>query len=388
MRIAFLFNHDQVHQIAHSLPIALALAKQAQGWEVLAVVTNDMLADEILRLAGGTFPPEVKLVRLRTKSPATKLVKRILNAVIPAGRFLIYRDNLDFFKSLDAIVVTERTSLLIKTRYGITLPAMILADHGAGDRAIGFDEKAALFDHILAAGPKIRDRMIAEAGVAPENISVTGYPKFDLFPPAKIRPKLFPNDQPTILYNPHVSPHLSSWYRLGTEVLTWFVDHPDYNLIFAPHIMLFERKMALSIDKLRIARTGAIPAAARNAPNILIDTGSAKLTDMSYTEAADIYLGDVSSQIYEFLRTPRPCLFLDAQDQQWQGDPNFAHWQTGPVIRSVDALGAGLERAVAEHQSSYKAEQQRLFDYTFLTDANPAGERAAARLMEWLKARH
>ena len=27
MRIGFLFNHDQVHQVAHSLPIALALAK-------------------------------------------------------------------------------------------------------------------------------------------------------------------------------------------------------------------------------------------------------------------------------------------------------------------------------------------------------------------------
>jgi hypothetical protein len=27
MRIGFLFNHDQVHQVAHSLPIALALAR-------------------------------------------------------------------------------------------------------------------------------------------------------------------------------------------------------------------------------------------------------------------------------------------------------------------------------------------------------------------------
>jgi hypothetical protein len=387
MRIGFLFNHDQVHQIAHSLPIALACAKQAKGWEVMVVVTNELLADEILRLAGGTLPPELNLVRLRAQSPATKLVKQLLDRVIPAGKFLIYRDNLDFFKSLDAIVVTERTSLMLKSRYNITQPAMILADHGAGDRAIGFDEKAAHFDHILAAGPKIRDRMIAEAGVSPENISVTGYPKFDLFPPAKVRPKLFPNDRPTVVYNPHVSPHLSSWYRLGEEVLNWFVDHPDYNLIFAPHIMLFERRMAMSIDKLRIARTGTIPAAARNAPNILIDTGSAKLTDMSYTEAADIYLGDVSSQIYEFLRTPRPCLFLDTQEQQWQGDPNFAHWQSGPVIKSVEMLGSGLEQAVAGHVSHFKAQQQRLFDYTFLTDSKPAGERAAARLLEWLGAR-
>lgn len=29
---------------------------------------------------------------------------------------------------------------------------------------------------------------------------------------------------------------------------------------------------------------------------------------MTYTPAADIYLGDVSSQSYEFLLDPRPCL--------------------------------------------------------------------------------
>src|SRR3546814_14679599 len=68
------------------------------------------------------------------------------------------------------------------------------------------------------------------------------------------------------------------------------------------------------------------------APNIHIDLGSAALTDMSYTNGADIYLGDVSSQIYEFLKSPRPCLFLNSHGIDPDRDPNFAHWQSGPVI--------------------------------------------------------
>ncbi len=48
---------------------------------------------------------------------------------------------------------------------------------------------------------------------------------------------------------------------------------------------------------------------------------------MSYTTAADIYLGDVSSQVYEFLYEPRPCLFLNSHEFAWKSDPNFAHWK-------------------------------------------------------------
>lgn len=47
-------------------------------------------------------------------------------------------------------------------------------------------------------------------------------------------------------------------------------------------------------------------------PNLHIDIGSDCSIDMTHTEAADIYLGEVSSQICEFLVRPRPCIFLSA----------------------------------------------------------------------------
>lgn len=56
----------------------------------------------------------------------------------PVRKIDMYRDNLDLFRSLDALVVTEKTSLIIKTGYGLDLP-IVHTRHGAGDRAIGVD---------------------------------------------------------------------------------------------------------------------------------------------------------------------------------------------------------------------------------------------------------
>src|SRR3546814_13919965 len=64
--------------------------------------------------------------------------------------------------------------------------------------------------------------------------------------------------------------------------------------------------------------------------------GSERSIDMSYTGSADLYLGDVSSQVAEYLYRPRPCVFLNAQGVDWQEDPNYRFWSLGPVIRSEE----------------------------------------------------
>lgn len=377
MRVGFLFNHDQIHQIRHSLPIALALSRQHNSIQAVIAVSSDLIAAEVRRLASELGSATLELVQLGLKSGPARVVGRALRGVAPIEKVLLYRDNLDFFRSLDALVVTERTSLMLKTQYGLTDLPMFLSDHGAGDRAVGFGATARRFDHILAAGPKIRDRMVRDAGVDPDRISVTGYPKFDLGPaPAFELPREWAG-RPTVLYNPHVSPHLSSWYRQGRAILEHFYNAPDYNLIFAPHIMLFHRKMVVSIDRPGLALPGTIPAKYRQAANILIDTGSRRSVDMSYTQAADIYLGDASSQVYEFIRQPRPCVFVNPRNLAWRGDPNFSHWRAGPVIETGEGLGEALERAVADHGAVYGPIQRELVDYTFDLRPEPAAQRAA-----------
>lgn len=380
VRIGFLYNHDQIHQIAHSLPIALALADL--GHYVCVAASSAAIVAEIERLAGHEGLKRIKLERLDTRRTSSRLLEKLLGEIVPARKLVIYRDNLDFFRSLDVLVVTERTSLLLKHRYGLRDLKLVLADHGAGDRAIGFGTSASQFDHILAAGPKIRDRLIAEAGVDSAAITITGYAKFDTGSTERPSLPVQTNGLPTVLYNPHLSPHLSSWYKMGKAVMNSFVKSRRYNLIFAPHIMMFHRRFVVTIDKLRIDSPGKLDPRWLAAPNIHVDTNSRALTDMTYTRAADVYLGDVSSQVYEFLRDPRPCLFLNAHHIAHQGDPNYAHWQAGPVLESTDDLDARIDAAIASHASTYRSVQQRLFDYTFDLSDEPSGRRAARAITE------
>jgi hypothetical protein len=272
--------------------------------------------------------------------------------------------------------VAEKTSLMLKTRYGLDRLKIVHTRHGAGDRAIGFNPASARFDHVLVSGEKIRRRLIEDAGVEANRISVVGYPKFDLHASTRTH-ALIDDGRPVVLYNPHVSPHLSSWYKMGRAVLDWFVEHDEYHLIFAPHVMLFERPFALTIDKLRIDRPGRIEERYLRAPNIHIDLGSRASSNMTYTNRADIYLGDVSSQVYEFLLNPRPCVFLDAQETDWADDRNYAHWHAGPVIDDPAFLGEALAQATREQGGRYAAAQRILFDQSFDLSETLSSVRAA-----------
>ena len=382
-RICFLFNHDQTHQLAHSLPIALALAARGEHRIVLAFAREAIRA-EIVRLADPALLAKVELVQLGLKSGASQALAGVLERVVPASKLLLYRDNLDFFRSFDAVVVSEKTSLLLKSRYDLTDLKLIHTRHGAGDRAIGFNRSSAGFDLVLVAGPKIRDRLIADAGLRPDQLAMVGYAKFDLCAHNRFQDNFPAPVRPTVIYNPHPSPKLSSWFKDGAQVLDAFRQQDRYNLIFAPHVMLFERKWVVTIDPPSIARVRAPETEFAQEKRIHIDIASSASSDMSYTNRADIYLGDVSSQIYEFLRTPRPCLFLNSHGVAWQGDPDYLHWQAGPVLDTPQGLLDAIDAAIASHPR-YATVQQALSDATFSLSDRPSAERAADAITAFLE---
>jgi hypothetical protein len=382
-RICFLFNHDQTHQLAHSLPIALALAARGEHRIVLAYARPAIRA-EIERQADPALLAKVELVHLTLKRSGSQALAGVLERLVPATKLLIYRDNLEFFRSFAAVVVAEKTSLLLKTRYGLNDVKLIHTRHGAGDRAIGFNPESAAFDLVLVSGPKIRDRLIADAGLAPEQIALVGYPKFDLCAGNRFAGTFPAPERPTVIYNPHPSPKLSSWFRHGAKVLEAFRNQDRYNLIFAPHVMLFARQWVVTVDPPSLARVTPPGAECAQQPRIHIDTGSAASSDMSYTNRADIYLGDVSSQVYEFLRAPRPCLFLNSHHVNWRSDPNYLHWQAGPVLENADGLLDQIDAAVAGHPD-YAGIQQSLIDATFSLSTRPSAERAADAITAFLE---
>jgi hypothetical protein len=375
MRIAFLFNHDQIHQIAHSLPIAIAMARSGNGADIVIATTNARLTTEVRRLLERSRII-LPVVELGVSSMSGRLFVKTFESLFPATKLAVYRDNLDFFRALDALIVAEKTSSILKTRYNLHDLKIIHTRHGAGDRAIGFNKASARFDHVLVAGEKIRQRLMAQTGIPPERLSVVGYPKFDLLDTAGPKLAMQENSRPTVLYNPHVSPHLSSWYRHGRAVLEYFLRSDRYNLIFAPHVMLFHRRFVLTIDPPRLHRPGMIDQPFYDAQNIHIDLDSPALSDMSYTRMADIYLGDASSQVYEFLYRLRPCIFLDSHHCNHRNNPDFAHWRAGTVIDHPDQLEAALFKATA-CPDAFLDEQHRMFAASFDLTEEPSSERAA-----------
>lgn len=375
MRIAFLFNHDQVHQVAHSLPIAMALADGGFPGEILVATTSPALEAEVRRMASTRIGRTIEHIELTT-SPISRRLDSLAGRLVPARKLLIYKDNLDFFRTIDLLVVAEKTSLTLK-RLGLHNLKIVHTRHGAGDRAIGFDAASAAFDHVLCSGPKIRDRLISQAGVLPHAISIVGYPKFDLIHEA-LPIRYLPTAGTVVLYNPHPAPHLSSWYRHGRSVFEQFATNDRLGLLFAPHVMLFQRDLVVTIDPPAVARPGRLPARFLRGDRVKVDLGSSASTDMRYTLASDIYLGDASSQVYEFLIRPRPCIFLNSRGHAWQGSPDFLHWTAGEVIERPDQLPDALARAEERHAGHYAQVQHRLFAETFDLDERPSAIRAAS----------
>ncbi len=372
MRIVFPYL-AQHHQIPHSLPIAIEIARRHPQCEVHVAYPGQGALPFIRRLVAeyaSDAPLHYDAMRL---DPVNRL--RRAHGLVPLKK-LAMLVNRQYFRGFDAIATPERTSLFLR-RIGVTRPRLIWTRHGAGDREVGFSRNVRQFDFVLMAGRRIEQRLLDANLIRPGAYSTGVYAKFDwLQQSLDSGTRLFDNTRPTVLYNPHFSPELSSWPRLGMQVLEHFARSERYNLIFAPHVRLF--------DPPRPSRYKPFAEFMR-LPHLRIDLGSERSIDMSYTRAADLYLGDVSSQVAEFVHRPRPCLFLNPNGHGWRGDPNFAFWNLGPVTRAVDQLEAQIDGAFASH-ASYEDAQRRYFQETFeLPAQHTSAARGADAIVEFLR---
>jgi len=381
IKVAFLYNHEAGHQVRHSAVVISALLDRYPAIDVTVLASSDTLLETVRGICGAA--PRCTFVKLEI--PAWhKPVAHVLDPMLPFSRLDHLYSNRALFATFDAVIVTEGTSLFLRKLKGLEHLKILRIDHGAGDRSIGFQPSFARNDLVLLAGPKLRDRFLQLGYLRPEQIAVVGYPKFDSVNISQRR-KFFADDKPVVLYNPHPEPRLSSWYDMGLDVLEYFYQSKDYNLIFAPHVMLFKRRIHMTLEGLTLRLRRDLPDKYQHCPHILIDTGSASSFDMTYTLAADIYLGDVSSQVYEFLVHPRPCIFLNGRDAAWRNDPNYAFWNFGEVVTDTAGLDRALAGAVADH-ARYKPVQERAIAATFDLQPTPSSVRAAAAIGGFLGA--
>lgn len=360
-----LLNIAQWHQALHVLPIAAALARRGDVDVHVAVARPSSIAParalcEALGATGVRFralwpKPFEALV-----APAEHPPKRLMLAAAAP-----------FLARCDALVAPERTSLFLK-RIGVRRPLMIHSDHGAGDRAVGYEPRIAQFDFALLAGAKQEARMLRERLIQPGRYRIVGYPKFEAAHASRDgEGRLFPVGRPTVLYNPHFDPELGSWDRRGLEVMQAFAGQSRFNLIFAPHLRLAQRVRGLAEQ---VAPFAALP-------HVHVDLGGPRSCDMTYTHAADVYLGDVSSQVYEFIARPRPCAFLDAGGVLDPHDPNTAHARLGPIGFEGDDVLALVDEAVQTF-GAYHAPQLAAFGHTFDLAERSCSERAAEAVVD------
>lgn len=368
MRILFLFIGEP-HHVFHALPIAAEMVAEGQAVEVAVASTDHLSVVEQVALAYPGFAPRVTLLGQRGFARWLRDKGLFRNPRLP-----ILFGALRFLRRFDAIVVPERTTTTIR-HFLSAKTRLIFTPHGAGDRAITFDARDRHFDFALVAGEKSEQRMLDAATIRPGHYAVSGYVKLDLMRRLqKSRAPLFANSRPTILYAPHFKRDLSSWDRLGRDVIAWFAAQDSYNLVVAPHVRLFAE--ASDTERMEVEKL-AVPG------KILIDLGSDRLFDMTYTSGADIYLGDVSSQVYEFLATPRPCVFLNAHGVDWVGDPDYLFWTLGDVIDDLDRLPDALASASGHHLRYAEAQRERLAESI---GGNPAGaaQRGAEAILRFL----
>ncbi|MFM6853924.1 MAG: hypothetical protein ACKOUM_07565 [Sphingopyxis sp.] len=404
-RVVFLFNHDAAHQVAHLAGVAAAMARDHAG--ICTIIACAPAIRGAVQSAMGADAAALAQWQDLQLPPWLDRVARVGNALFPAARLARLAHFAPMLQSADMVVSTERTCLRVQARMrklakaprmrkmaktarmrkmdGGRVPPFAIIPHGAGDRNVSYHPDFARFDLVMVAGKKVVDAMVA-AGVPAQRLHIIGYPKFDMvdFSP---RPSPFANGRPTFVYNPHFDPHLSRWYRHGPDILRWFASDAgqQFNLIFAPHVMLFRKRWHISPEYRVVARRPDIPAVAHGAANIHIDVDSPALFDMTHMLSADAYIGDMSSQIYEFLARPRAAFFIDTHDGfSSLTDPartgaaaEHQHMRAGPVAVDAASLIAHLP-GWANVAQDYRAAQEQLFNWTFDTSATPASRRAAA----------
>lgn len=377
--IAFSFIGGQ-HQFLHGAPALAALSKHA-GVTVEAFVLDAADAEAMRDLLGRLGAGAVTITTMDLPAPLEAIFRRLqgdTSAKYKVPRLVWWSRRM---RRADLIVTLERTSTLLKRLPG-HCPPIAHIPHGVGGArragGTGVDPRFALFDKALLAGEADRDSTLALGLLPPERIAIVGQVKLSGLARMGLlqRRPVFTNGRPTVLYNPHFHPRRGSWQKFGRAIIDRVMADGQFNLIVAPHVRLFQTE---SEDER--TRWSALSDGER----LLVDPGSERSIDMTYTLAADIYLGEHSSQLYEFLLFPRPCVFFDTVGDGGIDDTILpTMWKMGETVTDIEQIVPALRRAQHRH-AEFAQPQQDVTLRAFGDPKDDAAERAASELLAMLK---
>lgn len=361
-RVAFLFLGETL-LIPHLWPIVEALAARDPALPIDLWVSTSVHEGLLGRWAE-SFGPRA-LIHIR-RAPGFRVLPddgRGRNPPLPPKLPMLFRLAPRLAEARVA-VCAELTSLWLPTMMPFLPVRFIKTAHGAGTIQRRTDPRRRATHLTLVPSAREWAEYMA-LGVPAKRVIATGYVKAS-FRHRTPRAHLFPDGRPIIVYAPHWQEHRSSWWDWGREIVAMLAGQDRFNVILAPHQRLAERDPAIR----------AVLADAARSPHVHADIDSFATVDGSYMAAADIYLGDTSSQVVEYLARPRPCVFLNNRAIDWRGEPEMGFWTCGEVVDSLDRLPGALDEAERLHPD-FAAVQQR-FASTALGDISGEAPRRAA----------
>jgi len=365
-RVAFLFLGETL-LIPHLFPIVEALARLKPGLPIDLWVSTSVHEALLIKWTIGL--PGVRVRRaygFRTiaggedgRNPDLPSKLPMLLALAP------------FLARTAVTVCAEQTSLWLPRLLPWLPTRFVKTSHGVGSMSARDDRRRKAAFHTLVPSEQERQTYLMR-GILPERIVATGYVKaaFQQRTPVSA---LFAEERPIVLFTPHWQAYRSSWPKWGSAVTEMLIEQTRFNVIFAPHQRLVERAPELR----------SIFAKVAHHPHVHVDLDSFSMVDGSYTTAADIYLGDTSSQLMEYLMRPRPAVFLDPTGRRWQDNPAFAMWRAGEVITRLDDVLPALERSLVRHDE-YVGVQQHIAEAALGETSGKGATRAAEEIIRVL----
>ncbi len=361
-KLAFFLIGHKAH-IHHVIPIACACSV-IEGFQVDVLTSTEVnyrIINDLLEL----YPDNKCNVVLLKPTKWYELTRKFKKKPYPTYDNII-NNNFDRIVSYDVLLTPQHYLNRIMDRDEAKNKTYVLLTHGSGDSPVSYSKAKSRYDLTLLGSDEII-RLAKANGLEGNTIYKSiGYAKLEIAEKLKTD-KPFNNNLPTVVYNPSYVKKYSSWDKWGYQILDYFAHQSKFNLIFAPHLKLFQNK---SIKKLRNRYSSC--------DNILIDTDTDALIDMTYTKYADIYLGDISSQGYEFLYKPRPCVFLNPENKEM-----IKMWELGDVISDINDFDIAINNALKNHINYIEIQKEEFSKRFSVTDVLP-GERGAQVIKEFM----
>ena len=370
MKIVFPFLYG-THQLYHSAMTAMELTLQDKNLDVLCVSCNKEHT-EILNEIKEKYP-ETRTEIVELKQPFRYKYLNYKKKKYPSVNAMVKKGK-RFFKEADIVVTTSHGTIKMFKKYGIVSPKFIYQYHGSGGREYSFDLELSKYDMIFVTGEFTKNGLIKKKISHENKVKIVGYPKFD-FPidKDKIKKKLFKKDLPIVLYSPHWEPELSSYKKYAKDVLEYFSKQEKYNLIFAPHLLVSHWKNRFGYN---------IDFQDYSSDNIVVDFGSKFSTNGTYLSISDMYIGDVSSMVYEFIaRKPKPCIFFNAHGIEWQNNPDYKFWNFGTVFNTFSEFKENFKSAIND-KKTLEFQKENIKKYIEITDEK-SSVRAAKEILKF-----